>query len=178
MNENDLRVKKTRASIENAFFELLAEKPLEKISVTELARRARINKGTFYLHYKDIYDLYSSILDHFFDNIIESIDFFPLFLEDTEGFLRSFTVTVSNHFEEFRMLLQKSSETRYQQQLVQKLSSKIGDACNLPHDLKNDIRLDAALNLLLYLFPKYADSPEGRKEASDVIKEIIAEFWS
>ncbi|EKC69722.1 TetR family HTH transcriptional regulator [human gut metagenome] len=32
-------------------------KPLEKITVKELCESARINKSTFYAHYKDIYDL-------------------------------------------------------------------------------------------------------------------------
>ena len=45
----DLRVKKTRRSIINAFLMLRANKPLEKITVKELAELAMINKATFYL---------------------------------------------------------------------------------------------------------------------------------
>ena len=40
MNDHDLRVVKTRESIEKAFFELLRSKPLEKVTVVELARAA------------------------------------------------------------------------------------------------------------------------------------------
>ncbi len=58
MNNQDLRVLKTIENIENVFFELLGSKPIEKITVAELARVARINKGTFYRHYLDIPDLY------------------------------------------------------------------------------------------------------------------------
>lgn len=53
----DLRVQKTRRSIINAFLELRARKALEKITVKEPCERAEINKATFYLHFKDIYDL-------------------------------------------------------------------------------------------------------------------------
>ncbi len=53
----DLRVQKTRRSIINAFLELRAKKALEKITVKELCEKAEINKATFYLHFKDIYDL-------------------------------------------------------------------------------------------------------------------------
>ena len=53
----DLRIQKTRNSIINAFLELRSRKPIEKITVTELAELAVINKATFYKHYKDIYDL-------------------------------------------------------------------------------------------------------------------------
>lgn len=178
MNENDLRVKKTKESIENAFLGLMREKPLDKITITELARSARINKGTFYLHYRDVYDLYSRMLDHFFDKLVESIDYFSLFLDDTEEFLRRFTATVDENFDEFRLLLQNSSEAKYQQLLADKLSVKISEACALPHNARNDIRLDAALNILLYLFPKYAPSgPEKRKETVNVITDIIKTFW-
>ena len=53
----DLRIIKTKRSIRNALFQLLSQKPLEQITVRELAQQAEINKGTFYLHYHDIYDL-------------------------------------------------------------------------------------------------------------------------
>ena len=53
----DLREKKTKRNIRNAFIELRAKKPLERISIKELAELAEISKATFYLHYKDIYDL-------------------------------------------------------------------------------------------------------------------------
>ena len=46
----DLRQKKTLAAIRTAFLELLGKKPLEKITVKELAEKAQISKATFYLH--------------------------------------------------------------------------------------------------------------------------------
>ena len=45
MNERDMRVIKTKESIEKALFELLAVKPLDKVTVVELARAARIQAG-------------------------------------------------------------------------------------------------------------------------------------
>lgn len=53
----DLRIKKTKRAIRTAFYELIKEKPLEKITVTEIAARAEINKATFYAHYETIHDL-------------------------------------------------------------------------------------------------------------------------
>lgn len=57
MGYMDLRVKRTRNSIINAFIELRSKKELERITIKELAELACINKATFYQHYKDIYDL-------------------------------------------------------------------------------------------------------------------------
>ena len=53
----DLREKKTKRSINNAFLQLRSKKTLEKITVKELCELAEISKATFYLHYRDIYDL-------------------------------------------------------------------------------------------------------------------------
>ena len=45
----DLRVKKTERAIRRAFYELMLEKPIPKITVKELAERAEIKSGTYQL---------------------------------------------------------------------------------------------------------------------------------
>lgn len=77
----DLRKKKTLRNIRNAFIELRSRKPLEKISVTELADKAEISKATFYLHYRDIYDLSKQLQDEVIQNILQSMDI-PRLYED------------------------------------------------------------------------------------------------
>ncbi len=47
----------TKKAIVATFMDLLNEKPLNKISVTELVKRCGITRNTFYYHFKDIYDL-------------------------------------------------------------------------------------------------------------------------
>ncbi len=80
----DLRVQRTRMNIRNAFIELRARKPIEKITVKELAEAAFINKATFYQHYEDIYDLSESMEDELIDNIIGSIPHPDTLLDDPE----------------------------------------------------------------------------------------------
>ena len=57
MPKLDRRIEKTRACIREAFIELLQEKDYEAITVAELAKRADIDRKTFYLHYKGKDDL-------------------------------------------------------------------------------------------------------------------------
>ena len=47
INENDRRVRRTKKLIRKGLIELAQEKPIEKISVKELADRVDINRGTF-----------------------------------------------------------------------------------------------------------------------------------
>ncbi|MBR3867819.1 MAG: TetR/AcrR family transcriptional regulator [Clostridia bacterium] len=57
----DRRQIKTKKAIIGAFFALLQEKNISKITITELAKIANIDRKTFYLHYGSIADLYNDL---------------------------------------------------------------------------------------------------------------------
>ena len=69
----DLRERKTRRSIREAFLELLETKPLERITVKELAARAEISKATFYLHYHSVFDLSEALQRELVDDVVTHI---------------------------------------------------------------------------------------------------------
>lgn len=56
-NSTDLRVLRTRKAIEQALISLLGRLPLEKITVQDICQEAMVNKGTFYRHYHDKYEV-------------------------------------------------------------------------------------------------------------------------
>ncbi|PED69389.1 TetR/AcrR family transcriptional regulator [Bacillus pseudomycoides] len=56
-SHTDLRIVRTKGAIWDALTELIEEKGFEFISVKDITTRAKINRGTFYLHYRDKYDL-------------------------------------------------------------------------------------------------------------------------
>lgn len=55
--KTDKRIKRTKYLLLHALTTLMKEKSIKNISVKELCESVDINRGTFYLHYKDIYDL-------------------------------------------------------------------------------------------------------------------------
>ena len=57
-NSNDRRVRKTKALIRQSLTQLLSVKELNDISVSELTKLSDISRGTFYLHYKNVFDLF------------------------------------------------------------------------------------------------------------------------
>ena len=71
MSYADMRVIKTKRVIRNALTELMSEKELSKITISELSERAMINRKTFYRHYRNVGDvvteLENEILDSFSD---------------------------------------------------------------------------------------------------------------
>ncbi|HIQ85896.1 MAG TPA: TetR/AcrR family transcriptional regulator [Candidatus Scatomorpha gallistercoris] len=68
-NENDLRIIKTRQNITDSFLALLAKKPLEEISVTEICAGAKCSRNTFYLHYPYKEALYDALMDELIDQV-------------------------------------------------------------------------------------------------------------
>lgn len=51
----------TKSSLRNAFWTLYSQKPIEKITIKEITDLAGYNRGTFYLYYKDVYDILAQI---------------------------------------------------------------------------------------------------------------------
>ena len=62
-NNNDLRVIRTKASIRQAFSEMVMEMDYGDITIKELTERAMINRNTFYLHYDSIEALLKELMD-------------------------------------------------------------------------------------------------------------------
>ncbi|WP_238861561.1 TetR family transcriptional regulator [Clostridium sp. YIM B02569] len=67
MNENDLRVIKTKRNIEESFIYLLGQKDFYKITVQDILDKALINRSTFYKHYTDKYKLAETLCNEIFD---------------------------------------------------------------------------------------------------------------
>lgn len=64
---------RSRRLIRMALADLLQEKPLDKITVTDIVRRADINRGTFYAHYADIPALVNSLVEETLQTLREAL---------------------------------------------------------------------------------------------------------
>ena len=66
---------RSRHLITDALAELLTQKPLDKITVTDVVKLADINRGTFYAHYRDIPDVIHYLVQEMVSRIqIEALD--------------------------------------------------------------------------------------------------------
>ena len=62
---------KTKEKIKSAFTELIMEKGFNNLSVVDISERAGINRGTFYLHYTDKYNLLETLETTIIQNLNE-----------------------------------------------------------------------------------------------------------
>ncbi len=67
--KNDRRSRYTKRFLKESLIELMEEKPINKISVSELCDKADINRSTFYNHYSDQYDLLQQMEEEIIDDV-------------------------------------------------------------------------------------------------------------
>ncbi|MPM09863.1 hypothetical protein SDC9_56186 [bioreactor metagenome] len=70
----DRRTRKTLAVLRQSLTTLLREKSVKEITVKELTALADINRGTFYRHYRDIYDMMEQLENELFDQFRSMLD--------------------------------------------------------------------------------------------------------
>lgn len=149
---------KTKSLIKKTFIEMLGEKKeLSKISVTELVKRANINRSTFYSHYNDIYgvvqDYENEIIDTFYNTWIYAEE------NNFEMFLDSLFTFMKENDQKLKMLctsneifysLAKLNEL-FKDQLIKKYRQSQGIISSKYLDLEINIFIDG----MLYGYLKY-----------------------
>lgn len=79
---NDRRVRRTKKLLRNSLTKLMVEKKINKITVTELTELADVNRSTFYLYYKDIYDMIDKMETEMFEQL--SVELTKLYMPDAK----------------------------------------------------------------------------------------------
>ncbi|MDF2987598.1 MAG: putative transcriptional regulator [Eubacterium sp.] len=69
----DRRVRRTKKLLLQGLTMLLKEKKVNKITVKELTELVDVNRATFYLYYKDIFDMVDKVQDEIFDHFYEEL---------------------------------------------------------------------------------------------------------
>lgn len=121
----DLRQQKTRRSITNAFLTLRRDKPLEKITIRELAQLAQIHKATFYLHYPDIYALSEELERDVVDKVFAGLSDPAAILTDTARFNEELSCLLLSYESILRILFSGSRSDRLVNLLEEKIKSYI-----------------------------------------------------
>ena len=126
----DRRSKYSIDSIKKAYFDLIKEKSVEKISVTELCEIADVNRGTFYKYFKDVYDLANYVEDDLVDMFIEMT---KKNINNTKEILVDFFTFIENNFVNLKNSVNYDDFMRFSK----KLGARIAPI--LEKDLKGDL---------------------------------------
>ena len=180
--KSDLRVTKTRRLIKAAFLDLVQAKPVQKITVTELAKRAEISKGTFYLHYLDIYNLYNQMVEETVAKIAGSFDPYPDLFSAPESFVRTFLFSqveplgLSLSAGERTLLTEKNMQScsRYPQYFLDAFKEHIYQVGVLARCEENDIKIGFLLTGMLSIVIQYRPLTAGDQKKMDFIVQFLS----
>lgn len=124
------RSEKTRQALIDVFCKLYSTKPLEKITVQELTRKAGYNRSTFYQYFLDVDDLLSHVEKDFLDCIRQNSE---KTLVKSDSFIHSLVDLYESKSLYINALLGEYGNNRFIEQV--KMDSKLGvPEFNLPDD--------------------------------------------
>lgn len=104
-NTTDLRIIKTRRTIRNALVDLMSEKELSSITISELSARAQINRKTFYRHYRAISDVVEEIENGILSEFSEILKSGGNSIFDTGAVFRDISALVERRRDFFKRLM-------------------------------------------------------------------------
>ena len=97
------KIRKTKQLIQKSFMLILEKKPFEAITVGDITNQAQINRGTFYLHYKDKFDLLDNIERQLFEDLGNHIDELQSRYSSTDTFEKGQEQLASTLFSSIKM---------------------------------------------------------------------------
>ena len=177
----DRRVVRTRRAIVEAFDCLLAKYPLDKITISAIAREANIDRKTFYLHYSSVNDLVNQNIEESLERIVSALRGFWTDKSSSE-LLHIALVEVNEIIMEHLEMYEKIASTLSVDQLLCKLAE--GSSSYFDHlDMRNEIELDSqklmrlqfylAGALSLYSSWLTSDHSEPLERVSDAIEKAV-----
>lgn len=173
------RSTQTKVKLKNSFIKLVREKGLDNVTVSDLARDSKINRGTFYLHYLDKYDLMEKLEEQaindlkqilLFDKNTENLND-PIELIPYDAILKAL-IYVKNDFDFIKTLTSDGGDPNFilmiKEILSQMIDSKIQQSEKLtfsqkmlPEDYAREILLSSMVAILvLWIKKDAAESPE------------------
>lgn len=125
----DRRVRRTKARLRQAMTQLMLEKDLSSITVRELTDLADVNRGTFYAHYKDIYDMIDQVENEIFSELEDLLDLHTseIVQRDIAAVLQEVFRFVGRNQNLCRVFLTRQSADRFFQRLNQLIYRKCLD---------------------------------------------------
>ncbi len=170
--KTDLRIIRTTTNIKNAFLKLRSSKSLERITVKELSDLALINKATFYMHYKDIYDLSSQMEDEILRAAINDVPHPEELIKKPQETIYQLTVAVVSRQPIIDILFSGNRHSilidRYEELFKKSIYSKYPSY----HTLNNDIIISLLIQGSFHAHQEHREA--NMNEIIDILGELTA----
>lgn len=127
INENDSRVKRTKKLIRQGLVTLIKEKSINKITVKELTDCVEINRGTFYLHYKDVFHLVECIENELYEEFDAKLSSYTStqLLTSPVDVCEDFCSHFYEHKDIYTALLSENGDAKFSYKIGELLNKKV-----------------------------------------------------
>ena len=176
---------RSKQLIRKAFLDLLNEKAAEKITATDIIKRADINRSTFYAHYPDSRGLIDEIvadISGIFQNLLSTMDFSEFF-NDPRPILQEVTGFMKENQALYKMLVKSRMALGVLDELKRALIQQVLSCPNLPVKDRNSAATEIRVRVILGgLVDAYRQWLAGEfnctlEEATEEVAQII-QIWA
>lgn len=178
-NMRDRRVTRTKKSIQKAYLDLLQNKGTDKITISDIAREADIDRKTFYLHYNSTEDIIKEYAEEKTRELLLRLtvkSFFSLSF-DRKIFAREVNSMLAEHLEFCRMIARNDSLgffwNEVQNVAVDILSEIYARHSRLP---ESDLRIQVSFFVAgaMYVYQRWLrdEIPCSMEELGDKVSQI------
>lgn len=129
---------RSRRMIREAYMELLKEKDLSKITVTDIITRADLNRATFYTHYPDVRGVTEEIENEIIEKMLEVLKEFQF-----TSFFRNpapLLLKISRYLEEdtdfYRILVRANGSEIFMEKLKKVFSDHMLNDSDIPESMR------------------------------------------
>ena len=126
MENLDNRVRYTKMILQQALLKILQRKHIDRVTIKELCEEAKVNRGTFYLHYATPNDLLMEIEQQFIDE--NMAQFNPYFQGNYEmSYLSGLFAGILRNKELCKIIMGKNGNPKFLERIQDMLRSGIVD---------------------------------------------------
>jgi AcrR family transcriptional regulator len=152
--KEDRRVRRTKKMLTQALTQLMQEKQIKEITVKELTDLADMNRGTFYLYYRDVYDMLEKLEDSMFEALdsIAALHETDAARQETKPILLDVFRFVEENQEIVRVLLSPHGDMKFLHRLYDVIREKCltGFPYAAVADPKNEADFDYRFSFVIY----------------------------
>ncbi|MBQ7486281.1 MAG: TetR/AcrR family transcriptional regulator [Clostridia bacterium] len=179
MEKTDLRIIRTKKAIRQAFAELMSIKPLETITVSDVAAEALINRKTFYAHYSGVHEIIAEMEDEIVSALGQLLadKRFEDILKSPYDFFRDVMQIINRDIDVYGRLLTVSGNSNLVHKMIQMIRRQICAAYKkeAPVDEQTlDLVVHFMLSGLLAVFAEWYNS--GRNQSIEELSEKLSKL--
>lgn len=166
----------TRDAFIYAFIRLYNQKPIDSITVKELASTAGYNRTTFYNYFTDIQSLYSFMEDFIFSQLKERLIRNLKRIDFEQEFIRTFKEIYEQWQPYLTVLLDDPYGARFTKRMKSEVFNTLTRSLQLPRDnVKTDylieFYLSAVLSVISHWLKNQSDMPT--EEMAALLREML-----